>query len=271
MSIKNILCLGDIIGVTGRFAVRKHLESIKKKYNIDFVIANAENSANGIGVTRDTASELFNSGIDVLTSGNHIWNNRDVFAIIGNENRLLRPYNFPPEAPGLGYYIYDIIDYKIGVINLMGRTFMEPLDCPFKKSNLAIKHVKERTNIIFIDFHAEATAEKIAFSYYLEGQVSCIFGTHTHVQTADEKILSSHTAYISDLGMCGSSCSVIGMKKEAAISRFITKIPHKFEVETASPMINGIVVQVDAKTGKAISIERIYEIYNEDTVEIQSK
>ena len=179
----------------------------------------------------------------------------------------MRPYNYPNESPGLGYYIYDIFDCKIGVINLMGRTFMDALDCPFKKSNIAIKHIKEKTNIIFIDFHAEATAEKIAFSYYLEGQVSCIFGTHTHVQTADEKILSSFTAYISDLGMCGSYDSVIGMKKEAAVSRFVSKIPHRFEVETTSPMINGIIVQVDIDSGRALSIKRINTVYYNDEVE----
>ncbi|ANN64306.1 TIGR00282 family metallophosphoesterase [Brachyspira hyodysenteriae] len=271
MSVKNILCLGDIIGVTGRYAIRRHLEEIKLENNIDFIIANGENAANGIGITRDTAAELFNSGIDVLTSGNHIWNNRDVFALIGNEHRLLRPYNYPSDAPGLGYYIYDMLDCKIGVINLMGRTFMDTLDCPFKKANLAIKHIKEKTNIIFIDFHAEATAEKIAFSYYLESQVSCIFGTHTHVQTADEKILSSYTAYISDVGMCGSYNSVIGMKKEPAIARFVTKMPHRFEVETTSPMINGIVVQIDTVTGKAISIKRINLVYHNDIVERQEK
>lgn len=267
MSVKNILCLGDIIGITGRYAVRRNLEEIKLEHDIDFVIANGENAANGIGITRDTAAELFNSGVNVLTSGNHIWNNRDVFALIGFENRLLRPYNYPNESPGLGYYIYDIFDCKIGVINLMGRTFMDALDCPFKKSNIAIKHIKEKTNIIFIDFHAEATAEKIAFSYYLEGQVSCIFGTHTHVQTADEKILSSFTAYISDLGMCGSYDSVIGMKKEAAIARFVSKIPHRFEVETTSPMINGIIVQVDTDSGRALSIKRINTVYYNDEVE----
>ena len=267
MSVKNILCLGDIIGITGRYAVRRHLEEIKLEHDIDFVIANGENAANGIGITRDTAAELFNSGVNVLTSGNHIWNNRDVFALIGFENRLLRPYNYPNESPGLGYYIYDIFDCKIGVINLMGRTFMDALDCPFKKSNIAIKHIKEKTNIIFIDFHAEATAEKIAFSYYLEGQVSCIFGTHTHVQTADEKILSSFTAYISDLGMCGSYDSVIGMKKEAAVSRFVSKIPHRFEVETTLPMINGIIVQVDIDSGRALSIKRINTVYYNDEVE----
>ncbi|WP_252832344.1 YmdB family metallophosphoesterase [Brachyspira pilosicoli] len=163
MAIKNILCLGDIVGVTGRYAVRRHLEEIKLEHNIDFVIANGENAANGVGITRDTASELFNSGIDVLTTGNHVWNNRDVFALIGNENRLLRPYNYPNESPGLGYYIYDGDDFKIGVLNLMGRTFLEPLDCPFKKANIAIKHLKEKTNVIFIDFHAEATARKNCF------------------------------------------------------------------------------------------------------------
>ena len=267
MSVKNILCLGDVIGITGRYVIRRHLEEIKLEHDIDFVIANGENAANGIGITRDTAAELFNSGINVLTSGNHIWNNRDVFALIGFENRLLRPYNYPNESPGLGYYIYDIFDCKIGVINLMGRTFMDALDCPFKKSNMAIKHIKEKTNIIFIDFHAEATAEKIAFSYYLEGQVSCIFGTHTHVQTADEKILSSFTAYISDLGMCGSYDSVIGMKKEAAVARFVSKIPHRFEVETTSPMINGIIVQVDIDSGRALSIKRINTVYYNDEVE----
>ena len=243
------------------------MEEIKLEHEIDFVIANGENAANGIGITRDTAAELFNSGVNVLTSGNHIWNNRDVFALIGSENRLLRPYNFPSEAPGLGYYIYDIFDCKIGVINLMGRTFMDALDCPFKKSHLAIKHIKEKTNIIFIDFHAEATAEKIAFSYYLEGQVSCIFGTHTHVQTADEKILNSYTAYISDIGMCGGYGSVIGMKKEAAIARFVSKIPHRFEVETDSPMINGIIVQVDTDSGRALSIKRINTVYHNDKLE----
>ena len=267
MSVKNILCLGDIVGVTGRYAIKRYLEDIKLKNSIDFVIANGENAANGIGITRNTAAELFESGIDVLTSGNHIWNNRDVFALIGNEHRLLRPYNYPNDVPGLGYYIYDMLDCKIGVLNLMGRIFMDSIDCPFKKSSIAIKHLKEKTNIIFVDFHAEATAEKIALSYYIECQVSCIFGTHTHVQTADEKILSSHTAYISDIGMCGSYNSVIGMKKDIAISRFVTKIPNRFEVETTSPMINGIIVKIDTETGKAISIERINYIYHNDKVE----
>lgn len=271
MAIRTILCLGDIIGVTGRFVIRRHLEEIKLANDIDFVIANGENAANGIGITRDTAQEIFSSGVDVITSGNHIWNNKDVFALIGNENRLLRPYNYPNSSPGLGYYIYDLMDSRIAVLNLMGRTFMEPLDCPFQKANLAIKHIKERTNIIFVDFHAEATAEKISLGYYLDGQVSCVFGTHTHVQTADEKIISNSTAYITDIGMCGSFNSVIGMKKESAIARFVTKMPHRFEVETTMPMINGIIVKVDTETGKASSIKRFYNVYNNDCVERQEK
>lgn len=266
MAIRSILCLGDIIGVTGRSVIRRHLEEIKLANNIDFVIANGENAANGVGITRDSAREMLSSGIDVITSGNHIWNNKDVFALIGSENKLLRPYNYPNTAPGLGYYIYDLMESKIAVLNLMGRTFMDALDCPFQKAVLAIKHIKERTNNIFIDFHAEATAEKVSLAYYLEGQVSCIFGTHTHVQTADERLISS-TAYITDIGMCGSSNSVIGMKKESAIARFVTKMPHRFEVETTSPMINGIIVKIDTDTGKAVGIKRINTVYQNDSVE----
>ena len=266
MSVHNILCLGDIIGITGRFALNRYLENIKKDNNIDFVIANGENVANGIGITRDTAKELFSSGVDVITTGNHIWNNKDVFAIIVGENRLLRPYNYPNQSPGLGYYIYDMLGVKIGVLNMMGRTFMDPTDCPFQKAQIAIKHIKERTDIIFIDFHAEATAEKQAFAYYLDGEVTAIFGTHTHIQTADERILPKGTAYITDLGMCGSYDSVIGMKKEAAIARFVTKIPHRFEVETTSPMINGVVIEIDSENGKAKSIKRIKYLYD-DVVE----
>lgn len=265
MAKKSILCLGDIIGVTGRYALKHYLNSIKKEHNIDFVIANGENSANGIGITRDAAAEIFNAGVDVITTGNHVWNNKDVFALIPTEHKVLRPYNYPSQSPGLGYYIYEHLDTKIGVINLMGRTFMDPLDCPFHKAGIAIKHIKERTNVIFIDFHAEATAEKQAFAYYLDGQVSCIFGTHTHVQTADEKILiSNHTSYITDIGMCGSYESVIGMKKEVAIARFVTKIPHRFEVETICPMINGIVVEVDDQSGKALSVKRVNYTYPKD-------
>ena len=270
MSVKNILCLGDVIGVTGRYAIRRHLEEIKLENNIDFVIANGENAANGIGITRDTASELFDCGIDVLTSGNHIWNNRDVFALIGNEHRLLRPYNYPSDAPGLGYYIYEMFDCKIGVLNLMGRTFMDPLDCPFKKANLAIKHIKERTNVIFIDFHAEATAEKICFAKYCsDHKVSAVIGTHTHVQTADEKIINDYTAYISDAGFCGAHDSVIGMAYEPSLKRLITSIPERFDVaQTPLLELNAVSIGFDAVSGQAQSIERIN--YIKDISEVQT-
>jgi len=263
MSIHNILCLGDIIGITGRFALNRYLDNIKKEHNIDFVIANGENVANGIGITRDTAKELFLSGVDVITTGNHVWNNKDVFAIIVGEHRLLRPYNYPNQSPGLGYYIYDMLGVKIAVLNMLGRTFMDPVDCPFQKAQIAIKHIKERTDIIFIDFHAEASAEKQAFAYYLDGEVTAVFGTHTHIQTADERILPKGTAYITDIGMCGSYDSVIGMKKEAAIARFVTKMPHRFEVETVNPMINGVVIEIDSENGKAKKITRIKYLYND--------
>lgn len=266
MSTHKILCLGDIIGITGRFALNRYLDNIKKEHNIDFVIANGENVANGIGITRDTAKELFLSGVDVITTGNHVWNNKDVFAIIVGEHRLLRPYNYPNQSPGLGYYIYDMLGVKIAVLNMMGRTFMDPIDCPFQKAQIAIKHIKERTDIIFIDFHAEASAEKQAFAYYVDGSVTAVFGTHTHIQTADERILPKGTAYITDLGMCGSYDSVIGMKKEAAIARFVTKMPHRFEVETVSPMINGVVIEIDSENGKAKKITRIKYLYD-DVVE----
>lgn len=271
MSVHTILCLGDVVGITGRFILCKYLASLKSEYNVDFVIANGENIANGIGLTRDTANELLNIGINVLTTGNHVWNNKDVFAIITNETRILRPYNYPQHTPGLGYYVYDAIGCKIGVINLMGRTFMDALDCPFQKVLSAIKSIKERTNIIFVDFHAEATAEKQSLFYYLDSQISALFGTHTHVQTADERVSSAGTAYITDVGMCGSFNSVIGMKKEAAIARFTTKMPHRFEVETSMPMINGIVIDVDSETGRAVSIKRINKVYENEILERQDK
>lgn len=264
-TLNTVLCFGDIVGVTGRFVLKKYLNEIKKLYNADFIIANGENSANGVGITRDTAGELFNSGVDVITGGNHIWNNKDVFALLPSDNKVLRPYNYPPQSPGLGYYFYEFGETKIAVISLLGRTFMEAVDCPFQKASVAIKHIKEKTNNIFIDFHAEATAEKLSFAFHFENQVTAIFGTHTHVQTADERLIGT-TAYITDVGMCGSFNSVIGMKKEAAIQRFVMRIPHRFEVETASPMINAVAITFDSSTGKAIAIKRINIVY-EDKIE----
>ncbi len=269
MANKIILCIGDVIGINGRTSLKKHIDEIKAEFDIDFTIANGENSANGIGITRNTASELFDMGVDVLTTGNHVWHNKDVFALIGGEGRLLRPYNYPDNTIGLGYNIYNAFGCNIAVINLLGRVFMEALDCPFKKVLDAIKHIKNKTNIIIIDMHAEATAEKIAMGYHVDGQASLVFGTHTHVQTADEKILSGGTAYITDIGMCGGYDSIIGTKVENALSRFITHIPHRFEVSLSYPMINAIVVEIDEKSGRALSIKRINRAYKEDIIEPQ--
>lgn len=266
MATKIVLCIGDVIGVNGRTSLKNHLDEIKTEFGVDFTIANGENSANGLGITRNTAAELFAMGIDVLTTGNHVWRNKDVFALIGGEGRLLRPYNYPDNTIGLGYNIYNAFGCNIAVINLLGRVFMEALDCPFKKVLNAIKHIKNKTNIIIVDMHAEATAEKVAMGHHLNGEVSLVFGTHTHVQTADEKILSGGTAYITDIGMCGGYDSVIGTKKENALAKFITHLPSKFEVSLTTPMINAIVVEIDESTGHAISIKRINRAYKNDVV-----
>ncbi len=270
MANKIVLCIGDVIGINGRTSLKNHLNELKAEFDVDFTIANGENSANGIGITRNTAAELFASGVDVLTTGNHVWHNKDVFALIGGEGRVLRPYNYPDNTIGLGYNIYNSFGCNIAVINLMGRVYMEPLDCPFKKVLKAIGHIKDKTNIIIVDMHAEATAEKISMGHHLNGEVSLMFGTHTHVQTADEKILSGGTAYITDVGMCGAYDSVIGTKKEAALARFITRIPHRFEVATSAPMINAIVVEIDESSGRALSIKRINRVYD-DIIPVQEK
>ncbi|MBI4976107.1 MAG: TIGR00282 family metallophosphoesterase [Spirochaetes bacterium] len=252
-----ILCLGDIIGEGGRSAIAAKLTALKAAYTVDFTIANGENAAGGFGITRDVANELFTVGIDAITSGNHIWKSKDVFAMIAEEKRLLRPFNYPEGAPGNGFTVFTVGEYKIGVLNLLGRTFMDPVDCPFRRGAHAVRLIQRETNIIIVDFHAEATAEKQALGYHLDGTVSAVVGTHTHVQTADEHILPKGTAYMSDLGMCGGEFSIIGMKKDPALKRFLTYLPHKFEVEREQPMINGCVIRIDADTGRAAGIERV--------------
>lgn len=258
-----VLCLGDIIGRGGRNLIASKLEALKEEYNIDFVIANGENSAGGFGITRDIAHDFLNLGIDAITSGNHIWRNKDIFSLMKTSelrHKVLRPFNYPDGAPGFGYQVYSTKNTKIGVINVLGRTFIDEfVDCPFKAAEYAIKKISEETDIIFIDFHAEATSEKQAMGYYLDGKASCIFGTHTHVQTADERILNNGTAYITDLGMCGSYEGIIGSKPQQPILRFTTGLPHKFEVESEGMgMLNGIVVSVNKSSGKAIKIKRVF-------------
>ncbi len=252
-----ILFIGDIIGSPGRMAVRELLPGLMAKKKIDFVIANCENAAAGFGVTRKNAEELYSCHIDVLTSGNHIWNKKEILEFIGDYEKLLRPANYPATTPGSGVVVVTAKSGdEVGIINLAGRVFMHPSDCPFVTAKNKVADLREKTKIIVVDIHAEATSEKKALGWYLDGEVSAVLGTHTHVQTADEEILPQGTAYISDVGMTGPFDSVIGIKKEAIIERFLTQMPNKFDLAKDDIRMQGVIVDIDAESGKAKAIER---------------
>jgi hypothetical protein len=254
----NILFIGDIVGKPGREAVAKLVCGLKKEYELEFVIANAENAAGGSGITDKVAQELFESGVDVLTSGDHIWKKREIFEVINAEQRILRPLNFPAGAPGTGWGVFRTTkNLKVGVICVLGRVFLEALECPFKTTKAAVEAISKETKIIIVDIHAEATSEKIALGWYLQGQVSAILGTHTHVQTADERILPLGSAYITDVGMTGPFDSVIGRRIEDVLERFLSSIPVRFEVAQDNVQLHGVIVDVDQNSGKARSIIRI--------------
>lgn len=253
-----LLFIGDIIGSPGRQAVGRELHRLVDRYQLDLVIANGENSAGGFGVTEETAKELFGLGVNVLTSGNHIWDKKESVPYIRREERLIRPANYPPETAGRGSVVVRTAGgVKVGVLNLEGRVFMNNLDCPFRGADYEVDRLRQETNIILVDFHAEATSEKITLGWYLDGKVSAVIGTHTHVQTADERIFPGGTAYLTDAGMTGSFDSVIGIKKELAMEKFLTQIPVRFEVAKKDVRLNGVVVEVDETTGKALAIERV--------------
>jgi len=253
-----ILFIGDIVGAPGRRAVKELLPGLKKELKLDFVIANAENAAGGSGITPRVAEELFSSGVSALTSGDHIWKKRDIFELINQEERILRPVNFPAGAPGRGEAVFTVSGgIKVGVINLQGRVFMEALECPFKAAHQAIEALSKEAKIIIIDMHAEATSEKVAMGWYVDGLASAVVGTHTHVQTADEKILPRGCAYITDLGMTGPFDSVIGRRKEDVLERFVTAIPVRFEVAEGDIQLHAVFLDIDNDTGKALSIKRI--------------
>ncbi len=252
-----ILFVGDIVGKPGRRAIRELLPQIVSDAGIDCVIANCENAAAGFGVTREVADELFQSHIDVLTSGNHIWDKKEVLNFIDDFKTLLRPANYPAGAPGCGSVVVPVRGgHKVGVINLVGRIFMQPFDCPFRVAEREIEKIRQRATVILVDFHAEATSEKKTLGWFLDGRVSAVLGTHTHVQTADEEILSRGTAYISDVGMTGPFDSVIGIKKEEILERFLTQIPNKFDVAKGDVRLQGVVLDIDELSGKSRSIER---------------
>lgn len=254
----NILFIGDIVGKPGRQAVSRELHRLVDRYNIDVVIANGENASGGFGITAETARELFACGIHLFTSGNHIWDKKEALEYLKKEERIIRPANYPEGAPGKGSgFVVTPGGTKVAVLNLEGRVFMNSLDCPFKTADREIAALAAVTSIILVDFHAEATSEKSALGWYLDGRVSAFVGTHTHVQTADERILPGGTAYISDAGMTGAFDSVIGVRKDEPIQKFLSQLPAKFEVAKKDIRLNGVVLTIDESSGKALGIERV--------------
>jgi len=255
----NILFIGDINGKAGRKVIKNLLPSLIKEKNICFVIANGENSAGGFGITKEKYVELVSTGINVITTGNHIWDKKEALELLKNESNILRPANYPENNPGAGFNVYNIpnSNYKIGVINLIGRIFMPPAECPFLTTQKILNKISTQTNIIIVDIHAEATSEKQALGFYLDGKVSAVIGTHTHVQTADERILPNGTGFITDVGMTGPFDSVIGVEKETIIRRFLTMMPEKFEVANSDLKLNAVILSIDETTGKTKAIERI--------------
>jgi metallophosphoesterase (TIGR00282 family) len=253
-----ILFIGDIVGRPGREVVRQGLGGLVDHHAIDLVIANAENAAAGFGITREIGDQLLEWGVDVMTSGNHIWDKKEALDYIGTESRLLRPANYPAGAPGNGSYLARSKDGQtVAVINVMGRVFMPLLDDPFAIVLKEIEALKSRARIIFVDFHAEATSEKIAMGWHLDGKVTAVVGTHTHVQTADERILPKGTAYLTDVGMTGPHDSVIGVEVQAALGKFINGLPARFDTATENPRLNAVVIDADEQTGRATDIERL--------------
>lgn len=256
----NLLFIGDIVGKTGRFALTECLDRLIDRHRIDLVVANGENAAAGFGITPDIVRELLDAGVDVITTGNHVWDKKELIPVIGKYEQLLRPANYPAGLPGQGSAVFRTPGgIAVGVLNLEGRVFMNNLDCPFRAADRLVEELRQRTPLIFVDFHAEATSEKVALGHYLDGRVSAVVGTHTHVQTADERVLPGGTAYITDVGMTGSSDAVIGIRKELAIERFLTQTPVRFEVAKKDPLLCAVVIAIDEATGRAQSISRVQE------------
>ncbi len=259
-----ILFIGDVVGRPGRLALASRLNRLVDRHQIDLVVANGENAAAGFGLTADLARELFDLGVDVLTSGNHIWDKKELYDYLDSQKRLLRPANYPAGAPGRGHGIFATsAGIKVGILNLEGRVFMSNLECPFRTADALVEELRKQTPVILVDFHAEATSEKAALGCYLDGRVSALVGTHTHVPTADERVLPGGTAYITDVGMTGSRDSVIGIRKELAVDKFLSLLPVRFEVAKKDSVVCGVVLTVDERTGRATGIERILEELND--------
>ena len=260
-----ILFVGDIVGAPGRDIVQLRLQDIVSAEKIDFVIANAENASGGSGLSISNASELFESGIDVITMGDHIWRQLEIVPLLENDPRIIRPINYPEDSAGQGYTIVDgPSGSKIAVLNAQGRVYMKPIDCPFKAIERVLDEIYEQTRIIIVDFHAEATSEKIAMGWFLDGRVSAVLGTHTHVQTADSCVLPRDTAFITDVGMTGPHDGVIGRRKDRVLLAMISLMPHRFDVAKGDVRISAAIVEVDAATGHAVSIETVVMDENGD-------
>jgi len=252
-----ILCIGDVVSRVGRDMLFKYVDELKYKKNIDLVLANGENASHGNGITHPTFHEMTNAGVDCFTLGNHTWGSRDVIRLM-KEQDVIRPANYSGTTPGKGSMLVRTKSGElVGIINLIGRTYMDPADSPFEAALREIEWLKESTNIILVDFHAEATSEKEAMGYFLDGKVSAVFGTHTHVQTADEQILEGGTGYITDLGMTGAYVSVLGMDKDIILDRFVNSIPCRFEIAQGKGQFNGCIFDID-ENGKCTAVERIF-------------
>ena len=254
-----IFVVGDIVGRPGRRAFRQLGRDLARAHRADFILVNCENAAAGFGVTPDIARELLADGAGCLTSGNHIWKHREIYPYLEEEPRLLRPANFPEGAPGNGWGLFPWSGGEIAVINLMGTAGMEPLECPFRTFDDLYREARRETSLVVVDFHAESTSEKAAFAHYVDGRAALVFGTHTHVQTADERVLRGGTGFITDVGMTGPEESVIGVAKEQVIERFVTRMPAKFVVPDGPALLCGLIAELDPGTGKAVRLQRVQE------------
>lgn len=257
-STVNCLFIADIVGKPGRRVVSQLVPELRREYAIDLCVANCENASAGRGITIKTANALFSYGIDILTSGNHVWDRKEILPFLEKNPNMLRPANYPPGALGSGALVYHLsTGFPVGILNLQGRVFMREIDCPFRVAKKHIEELQRETRVVFVDFHAEATSEKVAMGWYLDGEVSAVIGTHTHVQTADERILPMGTAYITDVGMTGPHDSIIGIEKDAVLDRFLTQMPTRFTPAEENLKFCGVVIRVDARTGKAVHVQRL--------------
>ncbi len=260
MKTFRVLAVGDVVGKPGQEACVEAIPRLRSEENIDFVIANVENIAGGSGITQSTTDDLFRNGVDAMTSGDHIFKKKEAETLLKANHKILRPANYPSSTPGCGATLIETYQgIKIGIINVIGRVFLKTVDCPFDRARQEIQNLRKETKIIFVDIHAEATSEKVALGWYLDGQVSAVFGTHTHVQTADETILPHGTGYITDLGMCGPYRSVIGREIDNVLKMFLTQMPVRLDVATDDARLSGIILDVDLETGKTVAIKRIHE------------